>query len=154
MQAPDPKATPELGYERVRCSCRTETMLVFPKRWYHGQEDVEEEASCPGCGRWLVAYTHPTGAVVATYTFERVPDAVAKALGAELADEILRGRLQPITDGVPERWNEPHEAPEAYVEWLGTHRSEPEPFMERRLVIQNLAITAVLVVITALLVVT
>ena len=92
--------------------------------------------------------------MVAHYALHAVPDEVARALGPEVAEELLRGRSPAITEGVPERWYEPHEAPQDYVDWVAASQVPPAPFMERRLVIQNLAITAVLVVLVALLALT
>lgn len=151
MQAPIP-ASPVLALERVRCSCQTENFIVFAEAWYEGQQGVVVEETCGACGRSLLPMEVAEGAVVVRYTLDTLPDAVARQLGQELVDEVCVNRPA-VTEGVPESWVRPHEAPEAYVAWLASQEEDAPAStgMERAQIIQNLAITGVLVVVIALL---
>lgn len=147
MLAPDPRSV-QLVHDRVRCACGADCYIVQPEAWYEGQQSMESEVACPQCERSLTSLLHPEGAVVRVYTSSTLPDAVAKALGREVVDEVCTNR--PVVAGGDERWSEPHEAPAA---WVAVHTAAQAKVAERQraIVIQDMAITAVLVVAVALL---
>jgi hypothetical protein len=147
MQAP-PLATPQLQLESVRCSCQTENLLVWPVAWYEGQGSIELEPTCASCDRSLLGNVVPEGAVLMAYTADNLPDSVARALGSAATEEYCRNR-KPVLDGVPERWDRPHDAPAAYQAWVAEQPVEDD--LDRAWLIQNMAITGVLVVVVALL---
>jgi hypothetical protein len=150
MDAP-PLETPRLLHERIRCACQQDNLLVWPAAWYPHQEEEVIDAECAGCGRSLLERTLPVGAVIIRYTPEAVPDGVARALGASVVDPF-RGEHPTVAEGEPGSWSEPHEPSAAYVAWAAENSpAAPEPFMERSRIVQNIAVTAVLAVVMALL---
>jgi len=121
MQAPSPDSV-VLQVERIRCSCQVETLIFSPQPWYIGQGTVSFEPSCVGCGKSLLAQSHPTGARVELYALAQVPADLALSIDDALATEVAEARQAEVVDppgGLsPQRWSEPHEAPSEYTDWL------------------------------------
>lgn len=135
MSVPAPiPATLAFAVTRVRCACAVESVVVAPKPWYVGQRSVEVTEACPACGKPLGAASIPEGAVHELWTLAELPASRARAVSAELLDEVSAGRAPvPEPDGgmAPSVWCRPHEAPPAYAEWLARQpvAAGPAPWM-------------------------
>lgn len=149
MQGPS-LTQPDLQHERIRCSCQTDNLLVWPAAWYPHQQEEVIDAECAACGRSLLERTLPVGAVIVRYTPEALPREVALVLGAAVVDDFI-GTNPTIDDGMPTSWSEPHEAGPAYEAWHAEQPVETDGVFDRQRILQNIGITALLAVVMAIL---
>ena len=149
MIAP-PLAHLTLDLHRVRCSCQSENLVVFPKPWYRFQDTETVTLACRNCNKSLLPMPVPQGAVTRLYGPETMPLGVAAAVSTELAAEVAEAQDTPAAEVPldPASWTTEHEASSAYADWVAAQPA-PAP-VDRTRLIENAVATGVLVAIVVL----
>jgi hypothetical protein len=151
MLAPRPVSV-RLLHHRVRCACGSETLLFFPDGWYVGQRVVTVEPTCRSCGRSVGVLEVPEGARTEVYLLTDAPASRARAVSAELFDEVTASRKEGLVPEPPggidaDTWTTAHDATPEYQAWLASQPGPvaPPAWLDR----VDLAVTAALVFIVA-----